>query len=454
METKTQVLISKVKQSDYIILHFVDLVGYIKGRTIPTSKAESVLLKGVGFDGSSIPGFVNIEESDMVMKPDPKTLVSLPEYFYNRRVSSMICNIYRPGGERFEGDSRWICEKSIERIRREGYEPTAAAEVEFYVVKKKNGEIVPVEDHIIDHQRYFDICPGRDLTEEYRMDLSDALMEMGIDVERQHHEVGAAQSEITFKYSTPLITSDNIIRYRFAAKLIAKKKYGWIATFMPKPWTGRSGNGMHAHLGLFHRNGGNAFFDPDGYAGISQTCRYFVGGLMEHARALCAIVAPTVNSYKRLVPGYEAPVYISWSRRNRSALIRVPEYFPKVRNEARIEFRCPDPVCNPYLMYSVLFEAGMDGIKKKIDPGDPIEKNLYHLTDDERRRLGIGVLPKSLKEALEEFSSDDICVRALGKENAEKYIQLKMEEWKEYKSYVKKETNEVTKWELDKYLFL
>jgi len=448
--------LSLIKHADHIMLHFVDLLGSLKGRTVPEQEAESVLKSGVGFDGSSILGYVGIHESDMVMKPDISTFAVLPRYFYNKAVVSFLCNIYQPNGKRFEGDPRYICEKKLEQARTNGYEPTAAAELEFYLVEKDtSGELRPVEHRIKENPRYFDISPDRDLTETYRMDLCDTLSSMGIVVERQHHEVGSAQSEITFQYSNPLTTSDNVIRYKLAAKAVADKKYNWTATFMPKPWLGKAGNGMHVHLGLFSvSTGKNMFFDPEGYACLSQACRYFIGGLLEHARALSAIVSPTVNSYKRLVPGYEAPVYLVWSRRNRSALIRVPEYFPGKEKEARVEYRSPDPLCNPYLAYAVLFEAGLEGIRKKIEPGDPLEENVYHLSELQRKELGVKTLPASLKEALEEWNSDDICIHALGKENAEKYLRLKMEEWREYKSSgrVSANTTEITKWELQKYL--
>jgi glutamine synthetase len=211
---------------------------------------------------------------------------------------------------------------------------------------------------------------------------------------------------------------------------------------------------MHIHLGLFNpKSNENIFYDAKGYAHISQKCRYFIGGLLEHAKALCAIVAPTVNSYKRLVPGYEAPVYVTWSRKNRSALVRVPEYFPGKEQESRIEFRCPDPLCNPYLAYTAVFEAGLDGIRKKIDPGEPVDVNVYHLNEAKRRELDIGSLPMSLNEALKEWGSDEICIRALGKENAEKYMELKIEEWREYEPHMPKSKNEVTPWELQKYLY-
>jgi len=444
-----------MKNADYVLLHFTDILGSLKGRTISAEEAENALNEGIGFDGSSIIGGVNIEESDMVMKPDPSTFNVCPHYFYDKSVVSFICDIFKPDRKRFEGDSRHVCQKTMEKTLTEGYEPTAAAELEFYLVQKsEEGEVYPVENHLIDKQRYFDIAPGRDITETYRMDLSNALITMGIMVEREQHEVGSAQNEITFKYSDPVTTSDNIMRHKFAAKAVADRKYSWISTFMPKPWPDKPGNGMHVHIGLFNpKNGKNIFYDSKGYANISQKCRYFIGGLLEHAKALCALVAPTVNSYKRLVPGYEAPIYIAWSKRNRSALIRLPEYFYGKEKEARIEFRCPDSLCNPYLAYTAIFEAGLDGVRKKIEPGDPVDTNVYHLSEAKRRELGIEVLPTSLKEALEEWESDEVCVRALGKENAEKYMELKMQEWKEYEPHMPANKNQVTPWELQKYLY-
>lgn len=444
-----------MKNADYILLHFTDLLGYLKGRTIPAEQARNALAEGVTFDGSSMIGGTRIEDSDMIMKPDPSTFTVCPYYFYEKSVASFICTIEKPDGKQFEGDPRYILSRNMERISTEGYEPTAAAELEFYLVQhSEKGEVIPVENHLIDKQRYFDNTPGRDLTEPYRMELSNALSTMGITVERQHHEVGSAQNEITFKYSNPLTTGDSIVRYKFGAKAVADKKFGWTATFMPKPWHGKAGSGMHIHLGLFNpKTRKNPFYDPEGYAYISQQCRYFIGGILEHAKALCAIIAPTVNSYKRLVPGYEAPVYAAWSRRNRSALVRIPAFLPKNANEARIEFRCPDPLCSPYLTYTAVFEAGLEGIRRKIDPGDPIDVNIYHLNEVERKQLGVKVLPTSLKEAIEEWKTDEICIRALGKETAEQYVQLKMKEWQEYEPYMPKDKNEVTAWEIQKYLF-
>ncbi len=442
-----------IKRAKYVLLKFTDLVGNIRGRTIPSSYAQKAFEEGLGFDGSSILGFAKIEESDLVMKGDPSTISLLPDYIYGRPAATAICDILDSERKPFESDPRHICRRQMEKTLDEGYMPYAAAEVEFYLVKNNNGKFEPVENHVANNHRYFDITPGADLTEHYRMDLCDALGIMGLTIEREGHEVGPAQNEITFKYADPVRTSDNILYYRFVAKAVAKQKYDWVATFMPKPWDGKAGNGMHMHLSLFTKNGErNVFYDPEGYAGISQTCRYFIGGLLYHARALCAVVAPTVNSYKRLVPGYEAPVYITWSKKNRSALIRVPEYFTGNGNKKRIEFRSPDPLCNPYLAYAAVFEAGMDGIRRKIEPGDPVEKNVYRLTEAERKSLGIGTLPASLKEALEEWESDDICIRALGKEAAEKYLELKLAEWREYEKNGCVKT--VTEWEIQRYLYM
>jgi len=444
-----------IKNADYILLHFTDTLGYLKGRTIPTEEAKTALKEGVTFDGSSVLAGVNIEDSDMIMKPDPSTFAVYPYYFYDKSVASFICDIEQPDGKQFDNDPRRILRENISKMSVGGYEPTAAAELEFYIVQQSpEGEVLPVENHLIDKQRYFDNTPGRDLTEPYRMELSTVLSSMRIEVERQHHEVGSAQNEITFKYSNPVTTADNIMRYKFAAKAVADKKYGWTATFMPKPWHGKAGSGMHVHIGLLDKHTGkNPFYDPKGYAYISQECRYFIGGILEHARALSAIVAPTVNSYKRLVPGYEAPVYVAWSKRNRSALVRIPAFSPDSSKEARIEFRCPDSLCNPYFTYAAVFEAGLDGITKKIDPGDPVDVNIYHLTETERKKLGIKVLPTSLKEALEEWKSDEICTRAIGEEVADKYVELKTSEWREYELNMPKNEIEVTPWEVKKYLY-
>ncbi|MFP3985657.1 MAG: type I glutamate--ammonia ligase [Candidatus Bathyarchaeia archaeon] len=439
-------------KTQYVILYFTDLLGNFRGRTIPAAEMEKALFYGVGFDGSSIHGISPIERSDMVMQPDPATLTQLPHNIYDHKVATTICKIKWPNGNLHVGDSRYMLQEYTHKLEKSGYIPTAAAELEFYLVKTQNNIVEPAENHINENPRYFDILPGRDLTEQYRMDLCDALSEIGMKIERQHHEAGSAQNEITFKYANPTATADNIIKYKYMSKAIAHKKYGWTATYMPKPWKNKAGNGMHIHVSLFSEES-NLFHDEDGYAQISQTCHYFIGGLLTHAKAIAAIVAPTVNSYKRLSPGYEAPVYLAWSKSNRSALIRIPENFQGEENETRIEFRCPDPLCNPYLAYLVLLEAGMDGIRRKIEPGDPLEANAYHLTEAKRRKLSIDKLPTSLKEALDEWNNDDICIKALGKENAQTYTELKTKEWKEYEAHMPSDTTEITNWEIEKYLF-
>lgn len=455
MSQKFDTQLKLMKNADYILLHFTDMLGNFKGRAIPAKQAENALREGVPFDGSSMIGGASIENSDMIMKPDPSTFTVYPHYFYDKSVASFICDVKESDSQQFETDSRNVLRKATEKMLTEGYQPTAAAELEFYVVQRnERGGINPVENHLIDKQRYFDNIPGRDLTEPYRMELSNALSTMGMIVEREHHEAGSAQNEITIRYSNPLITSDNIMRYKFAAKAVADKKFGWITTFMPKPWFGKAGSGMHIHIGLVHpKTGANPFYDANGYGHITQKCRYFIGGLLEHAAALCAMVAPAVNSYKRLVPDFEAPVYVAWGKKNRSALVRVPAFSSTDSKEARIEFRCPDPLCNPYLAYTTVFEAGLDGIRKKIDPGDPVDVNIYHLSQTDRKKLGIKVLPASLKEALEEWKSDDICERALGIELAEKYARTKMQEWQEYEPHIPNDRNQVTAWEVQKYLY-
>jgi glutamine synthetase len=412
---------------------------------------EKALFHGVGFDGSSISGLTSIERSDMVMQPDPTTLAIIPPYIYDHKVATAVCLVMRPDGNPHPGDPRHALRNYLHKYEETGYTPTVAAELEFHLVKTRDSAIEPVESGFHDNPRYFDILPGRDLTEQYRMDLCDALIKMGIHVERQHHEVGSAQNEITFRHGAPTATADNIVRYKYVSKAIAHKKYRWIATYMPKPWKGKAGSGMHIHLSLFNQSR-NLFHDEDGYAKVSQTCRYFIGGLLLHAKALAAVVAPTVNSYKRLLPGYEAPVYVAWSRSNRSALIRIPETFQGEESETRIEFRCPDPLCNPYLAYLVLLEAGMDGMRRKIDSGEPVDTNTYHLTESERRRMGMESLPASLKEALAVWESDDVCIKALGKENAQTFVELKMKEWEEYETHAPQDAAEVTPWETDRYL--
>ncbi|MEM3507372.1 MAG: type I glutamate--ammonia ligase [Candidatus Bathyarchaeia archaeon] len=429
----------------FISLHFPDVLGYLKGRTIPLESLSKVLKDGIGFDGSSIPGFTSIEDSDMVMKPDINTLVVFP--IYNDKVARFICDIYKPNGERFEGDSRYVCQKVIEELKNEGFICNTGVELEFYTAKvNEKGDFEPVEAHIKDSSMYFDISPSRDMTEEFRKDFVLALLNTKrFAVEAFQHEVGSSQHEINFKFSDPLTTSDNILTYKFIAKEIAKK-HGLIATFMPKPWFGKPGSGMHIHISLFYSDGENAFFDCKGYASLSEIGKYFIGGILAHSKALSAIVASTVNSYKRLTPGYEAPAYITWSRKNRSSLVRVPEYFPRKKDSVRIELRSPDPLCNPYLTFSAIIKAGLDGIKNRIEPPIPIEKDVFRLSENERKELGIEALPESLGEAIKELEEDNVIKEALGDYIFKKYIELKKKEWDEYRL-------RITPWEIEKYFF-
>lgn len=445
MNERTLEEMLKKEKVKFISLHFPDVLGYLKGRTIPLESISTVLKNGIGFDGSSIPGFTRIEESDMIMKPDINTLIIFP--MYNDKVARFICDIYRPSGERFEGDPRYACQRIIEELEKNDFICNTAAELEFYTAKvNEKGDFEPVESHIKDPQRYFDIMPSRDVTEDFRKDfVLELLNTKKFIVESYHHEVGSSQHEINFRFSDPLTTSDNILTYKFIAKEVARK-HGLIATFMPKPWDGKPGSGMHIHISLFYKNGKNAFFDKEGYAGLSEIGKHFIGGVLAHSKALSAIVAPTVNSYKRLIPGYEAPVYITWSKRNRSSLIRVPEYFPGKENSVRIELRSPDPLCNPYLAFPAIIKAGLDGINNKIDPPMPIEKDVFSLSEKERKELGIEALPESLGEALKELEKDSIIKEALGDYIFNKYIELKRKEWDEYKL-------KITPWEIEKYFF-
>ncbi len=429
----------------FVILQLADILGYMKGRTIPASALDDAIEDGIGFDGSSIPGFVSIEESDMVMKPDPSTLTVLP--FYNEKVALVMCDIFRPGGRRFEGDVRYICQQALERAKSRGFTFNTGAELEFYTGKMMDGgEFEPIETNVKESQRYFDISPSRDASEDFRRDFTSALINTGkFTIEAYHHEVGHGQHEINVRFSDPVTTSDSILNYKFFAKEVAKR-HGLIATFMPKPWYGRAGSGMHVHLSLFNKDGSNAFFDADKYAGLSEIGRLFIGGILAHSKALSALVAPTVNSYKRLVPGYEAPVYIMWSRKNRSALVRVPEYFPGKEKSVRAEFRVPDPLCNPYLAFAAILEAGLDGIERKLDPGDPIEKDVYHLSASERKDYGIDTLPESLSEALDELEGDEVVKAVLGRHILEKYLEIKRKEWDDYRL-------RVSRWETDRYLY-
>jgi glutamine synthetase len=436
---KSDVLkIVKEKNVVFIRLQFTDILGIPKNVEIPSSELPSVLDNGILFDGSSIEGFVRIQESDMLLYPDPNTFAILPWTVGGGTVARLICDVLNPDGTPFEGDPRFILKKEMKKVKDEfGYVLNAGPEAEFFLFKKDSEGKPTTITH--DRGSYFDLLPI-DLGEKVREEIVTTLKEMGFEVETAHHEVAEGQHEIDFRYSDALRTADNVITFKLVTKTIALK-YGLHATFMPKPVFGINGSGMHTHLSLF-KNGENIFYDKNGKYELSNEALYFIGGILKHAKGICFIANPTVNSYKRIVPGYEAPVYISWALRNRSALIRIPSAKGVGR---RIEFRSPDPSCNPYLAFAVILAAGMDGIRNKIDPGEPTNIDIYNLTEEERKKFGIDSLPGNLMEAMDEFLKDDVLKSALSEHVIEKLVEAKKEEWDSFRIHV-------TDWEIDRYL--
>lgn len=435
--------IAKKENVKFIRAHFVDINGALKSTAIPASRLSDALDDGIGFDGSSIKGYLPIHQSDMILMPDPKTFAILPWRSNEQgKVARMICDVYLGNKKRFEGDPRYVAQRAAEDARNNGYVFNCGPEIEFFLFKEDNGNFIP-----LDSGGYFDFRPF-DTAEDYRREVVNTLQEnFGIDIEMSHHEVGPGQYEIDFKYGDLVKTADNVITYKMVAKSIANI-HGLIASFMPKPIFGENGNGMHTHQSLWDiKKNRNAFFDYDNKREdfLSDEALYYIGGILRHARALAAIVAPTVNSYKRLIPGYEAPVYIAWAHKNRSALIRVPEYFPGKENATRIETRFPDPSCNPYLAFACMYAAGMDGIKKKIMPPETVEENIFEMSEEDRKKREIGSLPETLSEALDELENDDVLKKMLGDHIYENFIDMKRKEWDEFKI-------QVTGWEINKYL--
>ncbi len=433
----------------WIVLQLTDVFGTLHQVTISRRLfTEDNVARGFGkLDGSSVKGFKEIFESDLVLKPVLKTMGITP---FTERTARFICQVYDTGGEkRFGRDPRFAAEKACAVLEAEGYKALMGAEPEFYILDrievwmdnlstgfvietKRAGFKKKVNYGLLPKEGYYP-APPLDGLEEIRREISEILEDyFNIQVECHHHEVGAGgQVEIGVKASDPTSLGDNIQTLKYVAKNVAVRK-GMVATFLPKPIYGDNGNGMHIHISLW-RGGENLFYDEnDEYAELSQLARYFIGGLIEHGRSLSAIVSPTVNSYKRLVPGFEAPIYLAWSKSNRSAAIRVPVYHTRSSSAKRIEYRPPDPSCNPYLAVAAILMAGLDGIKKKIEPGDPIDRNIYKMTEEERRSLGVKSLPETLKEALDELECDNEYLKpAISKELLESYIELKKAEWKE-----------------------
>lgn len=436
--TKQDVLkLAKENDVKFIRLWFTDIFGQVKSFAIPDSELENALENGMGFDGSSITGYQSIEESDMIAIPDPDTFTILPWRPKEKSVARMICDIYQPEGEPYEGDPRYILKQALGRAKKAGFDHYfIGPELEFFYFK--TDQITEV----LDKGGYFDLTT-LDVASDLRRDTILALEQMGVNVEYSHHEVGPSQHEIDMRYEDALKMADNVITYRVVVKEIAQK-YGVYATFMPKPLFGENGSGMHTHQSLFRKDK-NAFFDPNHSSHLSDTAKKFIAGQLTHAREMCAVFAQWVNSYKRLVPGYEAPVYIAWSRRNRSALIRVPVYHPGKEKAMRVEFRSPDPACNPYLTFATLLAAGLEGIEKEYALSNPVEKNLYDLDEEERKSLGVDSLPDSLGYAVALMEQSRLIKQALGDHIFTRFIKLKKKEWEDYRI-------QVTEHELKKYL--
>jgi glutamine synthetase len=422
----------------FIRLWFTDVVGRLKSFAITREELEGALAEGMGFDGSSVTGFNAIEESDMIALPDPTTFRVMPWQSGERSVGRMMCDIRTPEGEPYEADSRHVLRRALDRMRSLGFDDfKIGPELEYFLFRIEDGRPVP-----LDAGGYFEETTA-DAAAGLRKHTVLALEEMGIPVEYLHHEVGPSQHEIDIRYSDALGMADHCVTYRAIVKEVAQQ-HGVYATFMPKPLFGENGSGMHTHQSLF-TGGRNAFFDPEDRWYLSGVAKSFIAGQLRHAREISLLFAQWVNSYKRLVPGYEAPVYVAWSRRNRSALIRVPLYHVGKEAATRAEIRCPDPSCNPYLAFAGLLHAGLEGVERGYELPDPMETNLYDLTAAERRRLGIESLPESLGEATALAAESPIVERALGSDLRDRLISLKQAEWDEYRT-------QVTPWELDRYL--
>ena len=437
-KTKENVLkIVKEQDVKFIRLWFTDILGQVKSFSITDNELEGALENGMGFDGSSVTGYQSIEESDMVAVPDPSTFQILPWRPQEKKVARMICDILTPDRKPYEGDPRYVLKRALERMKKMGFEHCyLGPELEYFYFK--NDQLT----EILDKGGYFDLTT-LDVASDLRRDTIFSLEAMGIPVEYSHHEVGPSQHEIDIKYADALDMADSVITYRIVVKEIAQK-HGVYATFMPKPLFGENGSGMHVHQSLF-KGDRNAFFSRDDKDHLSETAKKFIAGQLKHAQEMSAIFAQWVNSYKRLVPGYEAPVYIAWSKRNRSALIRVPMYHPGKEKATRAELRCPDPACNPYLTFAVMLHAGLDGIEKGYKLPEPMEKNLYHLSGGEREKLGIESLPDSLGEAVLITEQSELIKKALGNHVFSRFIELKKKSWEDYRI-------QLTKYELDNLL--
>ena len=433
-------IIRLVEEEDveFIRLQFTDMFGTMKNVAITSNQLEKALENECMFDGSSIEGFVRIEESDMYLYPDLDTFAIFPWRPQQGKVARIICDVYRPDGKPFAGDPRYVLRRVVEEAKEMGYTLNVGPEGEVCLFHTDDDG----QPTTISHEKagYFDLGPI-DLGENARRDMVLTLEDMGFEIEASHHEAAPAQHEIDFKYDEAIATADNIMTFKLAVKTIAKR-HGLFASFMPKPKYGINGSGMHINMSL-EKDGKNIFFDENDQMQLSKEAYYFIGGIMEHVKGMTAITNPLVNSYKRLVPGYEAPIYIAWSATNRSPLIRIPA----ARGEGtRVELRCPDPSANPYLALAVCLAAGLDGIRKQIMPPAAVVKNVYEMRLDEKKAEGIESLPATLSEAVDELEKDEYILEVLGEHISRNYIAAKRTEWAEY-------TSQVTDWEIEQYLY-
>jgi len=437
-EKAKEYVLKTVKDKDVklISLWFTDILGFLKSFAITPMELEEALANGTGFDGSSIEGFARIDESDMLTLPDPTTFQLLPWSQPQRLVARMLCDVLRPGGQPFEGDPRYVLKRNLKRAADLGYTFNVGPEMEYFYFQNAQ------ETKVLDEGGYFDLTPP-DVASELRMETVLMLEQMGIAVQYSHHEVATSQHELDLYYTDALTMADNVMTCRLVVKEVALN-HGVYATFMPKPIFGINGSGMHVHQSLFKGNR-NAFFDKNDRYYLSKVAKHYIAGLLRHAPEITAVVSQWLNSYKRLVSGYEAPVYVSWARRNRSDMIRVPEYQPGKENATRIEFRVPDPACNPYLAFSVMLAAGLEGIEREYELVDPVEQNVFEMSSEEREQRGIATLPTNLSDAISLAENSQLVRKALGDHVFNSFIKNKKIEWEQYRI-------QVTEYELKKYL--
>lgn len=428
--------ICKEKKVKFVRLWFTDILGFLKSFAITIRELETALEDGMGFDGSSVAGFARIDESDMVAKPDPSTFRVFPWKANDHVVAVMFCDILQPDGKPYTSDPRWVLKRNLEKASNMGYTFYVGPELEFFYFRSSSGK-----PELLDSGGYFDLTP-LDVASDLRKQAVMTMEEMGVQVEYCHHEAAPSQHEIDLKYKDALTMADNTMIYRLVVKEVALKN-GVYASFMPKPVFGINGSGMHTHQSLF-KGKKNAFFDPKDEYHLSAIGKHYIAGLMKHAREITLVTNQWVNSYKRLVPGYEAPVYISWAQKNRSGLIRIPAYKPGKELATRVEYRCPDPACNPYLAFSVMLAAGMEGMEKKYPLREPVERNVYEMTEKERKRYRIETLPEDLWEAIQVTEKSDLVKKTLGDNVFYKFIENKKMEWERFRA-------RVTDYELEQY---